>query len=443
MALLAAAVALGGSCERFADGHIGSGLGTACTSDDVCQASSCIDGVCVIPCPTEPGESCPQGTVCAAESCHVPLAVGFIYPGQVAQEEYTLSFDRGRADVKDALAYASLAFIEDVASAPAVNDAASKFLAQERPVMVGVAPAYGPLLADFAADHPEATLFVAGARETRENLVSFDARTYQAYYLAGIAAGSKTTSRRLGMIGSTYSPATIASINGFALGARSVDPTIVVELLWIGAPHDSDPPVQGKSRERVFTENLIANGADIIAHTLDNNIPVYTVAEDASTVLAIGANVSDVCSIKPSRCLGSVYYNWGPLLVSLLDGYHRQSLPPSRAVLEGIRVSNTESVFGFLLSSGILGAPAIQVELDAALTGLASDDGVGRVFDGPIQSTGQCEAATGKATCLADGERLDDMGLFEMCWLVQGIVERQGATDVPAMVPALGDCAPP
>lgn len=435
------AVAVGASCERFADGKIGSGLGTACTADASCQASSCVDGVCVIPCPTDPGESCPDGTVCAGEHCHVPLAVGFIYPGQIAQEEYTLSFDRGRADVKDSLAYASVAYLEDVASAPALNDAASTFLAQDRFVMVGVSPGYGPLLADFAAQHPEATLFVAGSRETRDNLVAFDARTYQAYYLAGIAAGSKSTSRRLGMIGSTFSPATVAAINGFALGARSVDPTIVVELVWIGAPHDAEPPVQGKSRERVFTESLIANGADVIAHTLDNNIPVYTVAEDASPVLAIGANVSDVCSIKPSRCLGAIYYNWGPLLVSLLEGYHRQSLPPSRAVLEGIRVSNTESVVGFLLSSGILGAPAIQLALDGALTGLASDEGVGRVFDGPIQSTGQCEAQKGVAMCVADGERLDDAGLFGMCWLVQGVVERPGGVDVPAMVPALGDCA--
>jgi hypothetical protein len=34
------------------------------------------------------------------------------------------------------------------------------------------------------------------------------------------------------------------------------------------------------------------------------------------------------------------------------------------------------------------------------------------------------------------------VGLRDMCWLVQGIVERAGNVDSPAMVPELGDCAP-
>lgn len=430
------------SCEEFASNQIGRGIGTACSTDDECQASSCVAGICTIPCPEEAGTACPPGTTCAADTCQIPLAVGFIYPGQIAQEEYTLSFDRGRDEVKSALPYATLAYVEDVTSVAAVYDAADTFLSQGRSVIVGVAPAYGPELKAFADAHPESTVFVTGARETADNLVSFDTRTYQAYYLAGIAAARKTTSHRLGMIGSTYTPATIASINAFALGARSVDATNVVELKWIGAPHDMEPKVQGKSRERIFTEDLIASGADVIAHTLDNNIPVYTVAEQASsTVVAIGANVSDVCEIKPSRCLGAVYFNWGPLLVSLLDGQHHQSLPPGRKVLASIGVSPAESPFGFLLSDGILGAPAIQQALDASLTALASDDGVGRVFEGPIQSTGQCEMKTGTPVCVPEGSRLDDAGLFDMCWLVQGIVDRSGGTDVPAVVPALGDCA--
>lgn len=441
--MLAALAVLAASCEEFARHDVGAGVGTACTSDDACQASACVAGICTIPCPTADDEACPAGTVCAASTCQIPLAVGFLYPGQIAQEEYTLSFDRARDDVKSALPYASLAFIEDVNTASATHDAATTFLAQGRTVLVGVSPTHGPLLADFASAHPEATLFVAGARDTAPNLVSFDTRTYQAYYLAGIAAALKTTTHRLGMIGSTYSPSTIASINAFALGARSVDATNVVDLKWIGASHDMEPKVQGKSRERIYTEELVADGADVVAHTLDNNIPVYTIAEQTEPNLyAIGANVSDVCEITPSRCLGAVYFNWGPLLVSLLDGYHHQSLPPTRAVLEPIRVGLSESAFGFALSDGILGAPGIQLSLDGALTALASDEGVGRVFDGPIQSTGQCEATSGSPVCVADGARLDDAGLADMCWLVQGIVTRQGGADLPAMVPPLGDCAP-
>ncbi|MFO0614057.1 MAG: BMP family ABC transporter substrate-binding protein [Polyangiaceae bacterium] len=408
----------------------------------MCQASTCVDGLCTIACPQDPSDRCPQGTVCAKQTCQLPLAVGFLYPGEFSQEEYTLSFERARDEIKSALAYSSLAYLEDVASASTVHDSATSFLAQGRPVIVATSPSHGPLLLDFADENPDATLFVVGARVTRPNLVSFDTRTYQAYYLAGIAAARKTTSHRLGMIGSSYTPSVLASINAFALGARAVDPANVVALKWIGAAHDMEPHVQGKSRERIYTEQLLADGADVIAHTLDNNIPVYTVAEQPTNVLAIAANVPDACEIKPSRCLGSVYFNWGPLLISLLDGYHRQRLPDPPSVLEGILVSRTESSFGFLLSDGIVGAPAIQLALDDALTALASDEGVGRVFDGPLQSTGQCEAKTGAPQCVPSGARLDDAGLRDMCWLVQGIVERSGGVDAPALVPELGDCAP-
>ena len=431
-ATVALAIVLAGGCEKLAPNRIGSGLGTRCAADTDCQASKCVTGICAIPC----SPSCPSGTLCAQAICQVPLNVGLIYPGSIAQEAYTNSFDQGRLAAATALPYTSLAFTENVSLAMDVAPAVDTLLGQGRTVILGAAsfPSYGPILSSYADDHPKDTFLIAGSRITRPNLISFDVRTYQAYFLAGIAAARKTVTHRLGMIGSTYSPPTVASINAFALGAQSINPLNIVELDWMGDRHDTNPPVGQSSRERVFTEQLVAHGADVIAHTLDNNKSVATISEEAPPgVFAIAADVVDACD--QTQCLGTVYYNWGPMFESLLDSVHKQTLAPGSRILESIKVSSNESVVGFRVSDQIVGSTAIATEVDAALFNLAQDQGVGRVFDGPIHSAA-CEASKMVPTCVAAGARLDDQGLDTMCWLVDGIVTRSaGGVDMPATVP--------
>jgi basic membrane lipoprotein Med (substrate-binding protein (PBP1-ABC) superfamily) len=428
-----------GACENFVSSEVGEGIGAPCQRDSQCQASTCMDGICAIPCP----DKCPSGTLCASGICQLPLNAGFMYPGFVMSEDYSSSFDRGRDAAKDSLPYSSLSFAENITLGSEANDAATSFLKQGRNVIVGASSIYGPMLSDFADQNPDATVLVAFSRVTRENLIDFETRTYEAYYLAGVAAATKSTSGRLGMIGSTYSPPTVASINGFALGAQSVNPAAIVELKWIGRPHDPDPPVGGKTKERIFTEQLIADGCDVIAHTLDNNIPVAVVSQlKPPNVLAIGANLNDACTIDPAVCLGAVYYNWGPFLTELLDEAHKDDLPDNGRVIEGIQVSTADSPIGFAVNDQIIGATALKQQLDPILMGLASDQGVGRVFDGPIASTGQCEAATMQPTCVEPGDRLSEQDLEQMCWLVQGVVSHDTGTDMPATVPEEDDCAP-
>jgi hypothetical protein len=150
-------------------------------------------------------------------------------------------------------------------------------------------------------------------------------------------------------------------------------------------------------------------------------------------VFAIGGDVSDACDIAPTRCLGSVFYNWGPLLTRLIDGVHKQSLPNTRT-LESIQVSPLDSAIGFSVSDQIVGSTAIAQQVDGVLTKLASDQGVGRVFDGPIHSAA-CEQQKNIPVCVPSGGHLDDQGLDSMCWLVDGIVSHDTGTDMPATVP--------
>lgn len=442
-ALFAALLALGavGACQGFAPSDIGSGLGTSCDADDQCQAAKCVNGVCAIPCGD--ASSCPKGTVCAGGLCQLPVVAGFIYPGEVQQEPFTQSLELGRSNLPNLLAYLKSSFVEDKFLESDALVAASSFYSQGAKMIVVASPGVSSSFDSFAQQHTDAQLLVLGARTTRSNLTSFDVRTYQGYYLAGIAAATKSTKKRLGIIGSVFSPPVVASINAFALGAQSIDPAMVVEVRWLGDYHDRGQPQGGKTLERILTEALLTGGADVVAHTLDNNISVATVAQvGAAGTYAVAADLRSACDATPGRCIGAVYYNWTPVFEALIDGYHKQNL--DQRVLFGIQASALDTPIDFAVSESLLGSQVLSQQIDGVRVGLASDGGVTRVFAGPIHSTGQCEAKTGTADCVAMGQRLGDNALANMCWFVQGIVEKDmNGMDKPALVPELGDCAPP
>lgn len=443
--IVGVAWSIGGAaaCTSIVDWSVGAGIGAPCSTDEQCQGSSCIDELCASPC--EPDGSCPGGTVCADRLCQVPLSVAFLVPGPVGQEDLSFSFEVARQELELGLRYVSTSLTDELFLSSEAATAAQSAITSGHRVVVGARPAYGPAFAELADQNPDISVLVHGARVTRPNLVSFDVRAYQGTYLAGIAAARKTTSRRLCFVASAVTPSVVARVNGFVLGAHSVDPSIVVEVSWIGDWHDTLPPVNGQTRERVETLAMLGRGCDVVAHSLDNNIPVSTVGQLALPgVFAIGANVDSACELAPGRCLGSLVYRWSPILAELVDDAHRARLVGGRRAY-GIRVSDTDSPMSFPVPSNLVGAQSISAELDAARAVLASEQGVGSIFDGPLRSTGQCEAVEASSLCVADGERLDEAGLSEMCWLVEGAVSFDAtlAQDVPALVPAEGDCVPP
>lgn len=438
LVLAGAAAFAAASCSIAIDPDVGSGLGAPCDSDEECQASSCIDGLCAVACGADTG--CPGGTTCASGSCQLPLGVVFLYPYDVDQDETSRSFDQSRDALEAELGYVRT---EGAVVGPLASEAVTRaeLVDAGQQVIVSTSAQHAQAFEEFAADNPELTVVALGGRASGPNYVPFDVRTYQAYYLAGLAAGEYSSTRYVGMIASVVTPKIVAAVNAFALGAQAARPEpITVYLRWLGEPHDTQPKVNGETRERRYTDDLIGRGADVIAHTLDNSIPLYTVADriaQGSTLYGIGANVPEACSALPAgRCLGTTWFNWAPLLAGVLEGAHRFELDP-RPIYAGIEVSNADSPIGFTVGEGLQGGTSLAAELDAARALLASEEGVGSIFDGPIRSTGQCEAETGQPMCVAEGERLSDEGLRTMCWLVEGIVDETGAV---AMVPNEGDC---
>lgn len=456
-AVVACALALSVACEGFVNTDIGRGIGTRCRDDDDCQASQCINGTCTIECAA--AEDCPSPTACTEVGvCEVPLYAGFVLVGDFDQEQWSASHELGRQAVEP-LSYLTTDVRDGNDTPGAVIAAADELIGLGNQVIVVNRSTMMPTVIQRAEQSPDLRFWVTGypaAGGMPSNVTAYDGRMYQAYYLAGIAAAryleqNPALPPKLGIIGSYVTPYVVAMVNAFHLGARSVNEAIMTEIRWIGDWHDPQDPVEGVSLETRLTQELLDSGAWVIAHTADNNIPVLAAAElGGANVYAIGANLANACEAAPGatiqpRCLGVAHYNWGVLYRRMFDTVHSgQSLGPQ--VLEGIEANPNDSVIQF----SVVGGPnqqAVASEIDSIRLEIASESR--SVFAGPIDSTGQCgtqDPVSEKYPCIPEGEGVGGEGLQTMCWLVDGIVEGIDETkvppEIPALVPAVGDCVP-
>jgi basic membrane protein A len=251
----------------------------------------------------------------------------------------------------------------------------------------------------------------------------------QAYHLAGYAAALKTKTKRLGFVGSYITPEVVRHINAFTIGAHRVDPSIVVEVRWVGFWFDTtpNPPPGYVFAETRLTQELLATGCDVIAHNVDNGRPVEAVEKafsEQNPVYSVGNDNQDACVKGPKSCIGTSYWNWGPLYVRLLDEMHKGTWDPKKIVNDNIGLDPTTSIVNFGVQQSVAGSD-VSMQVATLLGKLAAPDGVGKAFEGKLCSTGQR-----MPNCVNDGAKeITDQELATMCWFVEGVIEKTDPLD--------------
>ncbi|MGH8883671.1 MAG: BMP family ABC transporter substrate-binding protein [Egibacteraceae bacterium] len=172
---------------------------------------------------------------------------------------------------------------------------------------------YGHLDPAFeeAKRHPEVIFVHQGGleREPLDNLGTYFGTVWEQVYLGGIAAGAATKSNKLGFVAALPISQTLANINAFELGARSVNPkattTVVFTSNWC------DPAKQAEA-----AQSLLDQGADVITQHQDCT---KTIIENAA---AKGAKIvgyhQDASSLASQAWLTGAVWDWGPLYVDIV-----------------------------------------------------------------------------------------------------------------------------
>ena len=156
--------------------------------------------------------------------------------------------------------------------------------------------------AKVADDNKEVKFEHATGYKTAENMRTYDSRTYEGAYMAGIIAGAMTKTNTLGVVGSVPIPEVLRNINSFTLGAQSVNPKITTKVVWVSDWFN--PP-----KETEAATALINGGADVLFQNTDSPAVLKTAQEKGKR--AFGWD-SDMTAYGPKAHLASAIINWAP-----------------------------------------------------------------------------------------------------------------------------------
>ena len=336
----------------------------------------------------------------ASRAASGPLRVGFLYDGPIdpysASHLHALSAQYLKRQLGNRI---ELVPAERVTEGKDADRVLRKMCADGCQLVFGTAYGFMDAIVRVARDYPSVRFESNAGFKTADNVGTYNARYYQARYLAGMLAAHASKAGVLAYIAPVPVPEVLQGINAYTLGARSVNPKITVRVYWTN--NWRDPGL-----EREATYSLLSQGADVFTQHTDT-VAVAEVARDRKLKL-IGFQ-GDYSKIVPRNLLlGTVLPSW--------NAYY---LERTRKLLEG--KWEPDHTWGGLAEGMVrleLGpAPvsqAVRRRINAVRLQLMR--GHRHVFEGELR------ANDGKVRQL--GGVMSDTVMQKMDWLAEGVIGR-------------------
>jgi simple sugar transport system substrate-binding protein len=239
----------------------------------------------------------------AAPAPAAPLNVAFAYVGPVGDGGWSFAHDNGRKAIEKEFGdKIKTTFVESVPESADAERVFRDMVSQGNKLIFGTTFGYMEPMLKVANDHKDVKFEHATGYKTAENMRTYDSRTYEGAYMAGIIAGAMTKSNTLGVVGSVPIPEVLRNINSFTLGAPSVNPKITTKVVWVNEWFS--PP-----KETEAATALINGGADVLFQNTDSPAVLKTAQEKGKR--AFGWD-SDMTAYGPKAHLASAIINWTP-----------------------------------------------------------------------------------------------------------------------------------
>ena len=327
-----------------------------------------------------------------------PLKIAFAYVGPVGDGGWTFAHDNARKAVEKEFGDKVVtSFVENVPESADAERVIRDMATQGNKLIFGTTFGYMEPMLKVAPDFKDVKFEHATGYKQADNMRTYDSRTYEGAYMAGVIAGKMTKSNTLGVVASIPIPEVIRNINAFTLGAQSSNPKIKTKVVWVNGWFD--PP-----KETEAATALINGGADVLFQNTDS--PAVLKTAEAKGKRAFGWD-SDMTAYGPKAHLASAVINWGPYYIKAtkeaLDGSWKGGTGVWWGVKEGAIdiVSIAEDV------------PAeTKTNVEEVKKGLA--DGSYVIWKGPITDN------TGKVVVAKDAAA-DDKFLSGVNFYVKGV----------------------
>ena len=332
--------------------------------------------------------------------------VGFIYVGPKNDFGYNQSHAEAVAKLRKELPGAKYLEEEKVAESSAVEKSMESMINIDGANLLFLTSFgyFDPYMLRVAAKYPNVQFRHQGLlwdpAKNPPNTGSYFGYISEAIYVCGVAAAHASKTRKLGFIGAKPIPAVLRSINSFLLGARSVDPTLTVRVIFTG---DWSVP----TKEAEATNALADAGVDCVNCHIDDLKVVLGVA-DQRGMFSFGLN-TDQAALAPKGYVTGALYAWDKMYGTFITDLLANKPLPN--LLQG----------GFaegFVKMGPFG-PAATPEIKSAVTAAAAEltSGKRAVYAGPLKDNKG-------ATVVAAGAPLavTDASLGKMNYLLDGVV---------------------
>ena len=235
-----------------------------------------------------------------------PLKVGFVYVSPVGEAGWSYQHDLGRREMERALgARVQTTVVEAVAEGADSERVMRDLASQGHQLIFATSFGYLEPALRVAAEFPNVKFEHAGGYKTAANLNTYNARYYEARYLAGWLAGKTSRSGIAGYVAGFPVPEVVQGINAFAIGMREANPKAQLRVLWLNAWFDP-------AREREAAQTLINQGADVLTnHSGSPAVPQAAQAAFKDRGVRVIAYQSDMKALAPDAQLAAVTHHWG------------------------------------------------------------------------------------------------------------------------------------
>jgi basic membrane protein A and related proteins len=327
-----------------------------------------------------------------------PLKIAFAYVGPVGDGGWTFAHDNGRkaleAEFGDKI---STSFVENVPESADAERVIREMATSGNKLIFGTTFGYMETMLKLAPEFPDVKFEHATGYKQADNMRTYDSRTYEGAYMAGVIAGKMTKTNTLGVVASIPIPEVIRNINSFTLGAQSINPKIKTKVVWVNGWFD--PP-----KETEAATSLINGGADVLFQNTDS--PAVLKTAEAKGKRAFGWD-SDMTAYGPKAHLASAIINWGPYYIKA-----------TKEALDGTWKGGTGSWLG--VKDGAIDIVSIaedvpaetKTKIDEIKAGLK--DGSFVIWKGPLKDNAGKEL-------LKAGEDADDKFLSGVNFYVKGV----------------------
>ena len=241
--------------------------------------------------------------VAPASAKSEPLKIAFMYVRPIGDGGWTYQHELGRRAIQDKFGDKIVtSFVESVPEGADSERVLRDMASQGNQLVFATSFGYQEFVQKSAADLKGVKFEHATGYKTADNVATYDTKTFEGAYLAGIVAGGMSKTKTIGVVASVPIPEVVRNINSFVLGAQSVDPAIKAKVVWVNEWFS--PP-----KESEAATSLINGGVDVLYQ--NTNSPAVLKTAQERGVRAFGKD-GDMSAFAPQAHLGSAVIDWAP-----------------------------------------------------------------------------------------------------------------------------------